>query len=656
MKAKIVYGLFLNFMMVNILFSQNKELDSLWRIFNSTSQTDTNRLNAINQLAFKYRINQKTDSAILLANLEFEMAKKYTPDKNNIWLGKALFILGNTYLEKNDYTKGLEYHLKAIDIFKELDNKNMMAKSYGALAMFANIQKDYTKAEKYSLLKLDIHTKIADKNLIAGSNLDLGDYYRQQGKYNLGLFYLNKALVYYKSIGDTQKIMNTYNNLSVNYFEQKKYQNAIDYILITLPYSKQKNDNWAVMVSYALLGQYNCKILKYNNAIAYSDSAKKLNENLNNVGINKFINETFAEAYSKIGNYQKAYECYVLYSTLKDSMDNNIDNNALNEVKSKLENEKRILEEAKQKEILEANKNQQQLIMYSVIGILLVVSVFSILLYKRFKLTNKQKGIIEVQKHLVEEKHKEITDSINYAERIQRSFLATKQLLDENLKDYFVFFQPKDIVSGDFYWASKLSNDNFALVTADSTGHGVPGAIMSLLNITSIESALKDGFTSPSEILNDTRKMIIDRLKKDGSAEGGKDGMDASLICFDFKNNKFSYSAANNPIWIVREKQILELSPDKMPVGKHDKDFVPFTQHEIELQKGDVVYTLTDGMPDQFGGPKGKKFMYKKLKELLVSIAHLPMQEQKETLQTALNNWKGDLEQVDDVCVIGVSV
>jgi serine phosphatase RsbU (regulator of sigma subunit) len=179
---------------------------------------------------------------------------------------------------------------------------------------------------------------------------------------------------------------------------------------------------------------------------------------------------------------------------------------------------------------------------------------------------------------------------------------------------------------------------------------------MSILNISSLEHTVEEGVLEPAEILNHTRNRIIKRLKKDGSAEGGKDGMDCSLISFDFINNKLIYAAANNPIWIVREAQLLEFAPDKMPVGKHDKDHIPFTQHTIDLQKGDVVYTLTDGMPDQFGGPKGKKFMYKNLKELLAGIAHLPMSAQQETLTSSFNNWKGSLEQIDDVCLIGVRI
>ncbi|MDG1476042.1 MAG: SpoIIE family protein phosphatase, partial [Vicingaceae bacterium] len=269
---------------------------------------------------------------------------------------------------------------------------------------------------------------------------------------------------------------------------------------------------------------------------------------------------------------------------------------------------------------------------------------------------NKERDLAQGQKEIIEEAHREITDSINYAERIQRSFLATKEMLDENLKDYFVFFQPKEAVSGDFYWAGKLNNGNFAVVNADSTGHGVPGAIMSILNISSIEKAVENKLTDPSEIFNATRKTIIERLKKDGSEEGGKDGMDASIISFDFANSKFSYTAANNPIWVIRKGEVIIIKPEKMPVGKHEFDHVPFTQQEFELQKGDIVYTITDGFQDQFGGEKGKKFMVKRLRELLLSISHLPMQEQQQELNNIFFKWKGNEEQVDDVCVIGVRV
>ncbi|MFT4602945.1 MAG: serine phosphatase RsbU (regulator of sigma subunit) [Arenicella sp.] len=263
---------------------------------------------------------------------------------------------------------------------------------------------------------------------------------------------------------------------------------------------------------------------------------------------------------------------------------------------------------------------------------------------------------ITQQKEIVEEAHKEITDSINYAERIQRSFLASEALLNENLGEHFIYFNPKEAVSGDFYWAGNLDNGNFAVSCADSTGHGVPGAIMSILNISSIEKAVENKATKPAEIFNQARKLIIDRLKKDGSLEGGKDGMDASLISFNPEKTLMQYVAAGNPIWVIRNGELIDIKAEKMPVGKHDHDHIPFEGGEFELQKGDIIYSLTDGYQDQFGGEKGKKYKVKPFKRLLLDIFELPMQEQHQKISDTFDEWKGDLEQVDDVCIIGVRI
>jgi serine phosphatase RsbU (regulator of sigma subunit)/streptogramin lyase len=270
------------------------------------------------------------------------------------------------------------------------------------------------------------------------------------------------------------------------------------------------------------------------------------------------------------------------------------------------------------------------------------------------EIEDKQKVLEQTHEKLAEH-HKEITDSINYAERIQKSFLATKELLDANLCDYFVFFRPKDVVSGDFYWASKLKNNNFSFCCADSTGHGVPGAIMSILNISSLEKSIENE-TEPNLILNQTRKIIIERLKKDGSPEGGKDGMDCSLLVLNPEKTVLTFSAANNPVIIIRNNEIVEFKADKMPVGKHDRDTVSFTLQELELQKGDVIYALTDGFPDQFGGDKGKKYMIKNLKNFFLLISNLSMQEQEQKLANEFDSWKQSAEQIDDVCIIGVRV
>lgn len=274
-----------------------------------------------------------------------------------------------------------------------------------------------------------------------------------------------------------------------------------------------------------------------------------------------------------------------------------------------------------------------------------------------------EKKIVEKQKQIIEEKHKEMTDSIHYAERIQRALLANKKLLDEHLlskdatgRDYFIFFRPKDVVSGDFYHAVSLGKNNFILTTADSTGHGVPGAIMSILNMACLDKAIGKGLTSPELILNETRRLVIESLRNDGSTEGGRDGMDGCMLSFDFEHQRLHFAGANNPVWVIRGREIIELKANRFPVGKHDKDQTPFSLFTLPLQKQDMIYCFTDGFPDQFGGPNGKKFKHKQLQQLLLSLSQLPLAVQKQGLSDAFDSWKGEQEQVDDVTVIGIRI
>lgn len=255
---------------------------------------------------------------------------------------------------------------------------------------------------------------------------------------------------------------------------------------------------------------------------------------------------------------------------------------------------------------------------------------------------------ILLQKETIEYKNQEMMDSIRYAMRIQTTLLASKSLLDKHLGDYFVLFKPKDIVSGDFYWATE-KNGCFYLAVCDSTGHGVPGAFMSLLNISFMNEAISEkGMTSPDEVFNHTRQRLIENVAQEGS----QDGMDGILLCFDRKNNTLTYAAANNHPVLV-DHTVTELSKDKMHVGLSFRKEV-FTNKTVKFTAGDNLYLYTDGFADQFGGPKGKKFKHRQLNALLQQIAHKPMEEQRETLDRTLESWKGELEQVDDILVIGI--
>ena len=264
---------------------------------------------------------------------------------------------------------------------------------------------------------------------------------------------------------------------------------------------------------------------------------------------------------------------------------------------------------------------------------------------------------IEFQNEVLEEKNREIMDSITYAKRIQNTLLASETLLKENLPEYFILYKPKAVVSGDFYWASKVSDTNFLLLTGDCTGHGVPGAFMSLLNMSVLrEIIMGQNIYRPDQILNLQRDTIINALNSDAAADQSRDGMDCVLCSFDFTTRKVQFSCANNPIWILRGNEIITFKRDKQPIGLHVGNPKDYTLQTFDLHVGDIVYTFTDGFADQFGGPRGKKFKYGQLKKQFISINKQSMSQQKSILENTFNTWKGSLEQVDDVLVIGIKI
>ncbi len=252
---------------------------------------------------------------------------------------------------------------------------------------------------------------------------------------------------------------------------------------------------------------------------------------------------------------------------------------------------------------------------------------------------------------IIREKNKEITDSIQYAKRIQEAILPSNSVFKSKFPESFIFYQPKDIVAGDFYWLLEIDNWVF-VAAADCTGHGVPGALVSIVCNNALNRSVKEfGLREPGQILDKTRTLVLETFtNKDAEV---KDGMDISLLAFDTTNNSLFWSGANNPLWYYSNGQLHEITAHKQPVGKVDNPSV-FTSHKIELQKGDFLFLFTDGFADQFGGPKEKKFKYKQLQELLLDTITKSPDEVKIILNQTFSNWKGDLEQTDDVLLIGI--
>jgi serine phosphatase RsbU (regulator of sigma subunit) len=304
-------------------------------------------------------------------------------------------------------------------------------------------------------------------------------------------------------------------------------------------------------------------------------------------------------------------------------------------------------------------EKQKSIIWLSAI-FLVIVTFLGGLAYRSYRLKNKaniliskQKEKIEVQHEVLEEQHREITDSINYAKRIQDAILPPLKLVRGYMPDSFILYQPKDIIAGDFYWMEGI-NKLIIFAAADCTGHGVPGAMVSVVCHNAMNRAVREfKLVEPDEILNKTREIVLETFEK--SDEDVRDGMDIALCTINTESNKLSFAGANNGLYFIRNGEINQIKPDKQPIGKFD-DAKPFSKQEIQLEKGDVLYTFSDGYADQFGGPKGKKFMYKPFRELLLSIHQKPMDDQHNILMDTFENWRGSIEQIDDVCIIGVRI
>ncbi|MBL4623524.1 MAG: tetratricopeptide repeat protein [Flavobacteriales bacterium] len=685
--------------------NEAKKIDSLNQILNSTNNKEE-----LASAYFEKSKISKRDSAIVLQNKAIDILNSQGNNKNLDLLSNLYLYLGHNHISKGNYQDAIEPLTQALNGFENLKDTAMQAKCYNYLAMSYRNTRGYSRAVQYFKKSFTLSQIAGNQILSSAILINMGDVYGEQLNIEAALKNYKESLIIKKKINHKPGIGNCYLRIGNVYLSQKKYDAARLNFEKALEIFEKIDYQINLSNAYSYMGKINLAEGDYNSAESYAqkalDIAIKTNQKSTIFYALSFLNEVYNKkgsprmglkfgqealnlydsiysrskykvykniqsSYISLHDYKNAYKYHMLYIINKDSAINQENKKEAYAVKIEADYVKQHLTDSlaftqkeKLKQIehsaqLEEEENQRY-ILYGSLIFFLFLGGLAFRGYQRKKKDNpiiiKQKEEVELAHIELEEKSQEIMDSINYAERIQRSFLATEELLNENLGEHFVFFQPKEAVSGDFYWAGKLANGNFAMVNADSTGHGVPGAIMSILNISSIEKAIEKGLTKPSEIFNDTRKTIIERLKKDGSEEGGKDGMDASIISFDFKNANFSFTAAQNPIWIIRKGELIEIKPEKMPIGKHNNDTIPFVGGEFETKKGDIIYTLTDGFQDQFGGPKGKKFMIKKMREYILSISHLPMNQQHQKIKETFNTWKGNLEQIDDVCILGVKI
>jgi len=651
-----------------------------------------------NNLGFYYFSLDDNNKAIDNFNKAIALSKEIN---NLMVIPVALNNLGFIYKQEGDILKALDYYHQSLKLNQELKEESEIALALNNIGGIYFKQKEYDKALKYYLDALLIEKKSGTKNGEARLYSNIGSVYKEQNKLIEAIDYFNYSVKIYTQIGNKKGLATSLSkqaSLELKMLSNEednnvqlqnilaKHQKALE---IYTAIDDNEGKSYALnnmSLTYKKIGaiqlayNYAQKSLSIAQKLGFPESIKNSAELLKDIAMLK-------------KDFKKAYQMQELFYAMQDSISNQSIKETTIQKQYQYEYEKKSITDslatAAAQKIKDINYHQEihQQKTYTIIG---VVSLFfmilvALVIYKGYH--NKKKSNLELaeKNKVIETKNSEITDSINYAKRIQTAIIPPTEELNQHLKNGFVFYQPKDIVAGDFYWMETVSvianeervnqsqdkdeiaspdslhaqsrNDVVLFAAADCTGHGVPGAMVSVVCHNALNRAIREyKLVEPAAILNKTREIIIETFQR--SRDNNtiiKDGMDIALCAINFNTNTLQFSGANNPLYIIRNNELLETKPDKQPVGKHHNE-KPFTNHTIKLIKNDCIYTFSDGYADQFGGPKGKKFMYKQFKELLIAINNKDMDEQKNILINNFIDWKGDLEQLDDVCIIGVRV
>ena len=581
--------------------------------------------------------------------------------KDTLELGVYYGRLGLAYSSIGNYDKALENQFKSIEIRKKSKRTYELNYNYNNVASIYSDQGFYNKALKFYEKSLEIKYQFKDTLNYSTSFINIGYTYRRLKNYDKALDYLNKALesVIYSYNPDEIEYSAFYGMGDV-YFEQINFKKALDFFEKSVDVGEKFNMTQSIARSRMRIGEIYFKANNYELALKNFKIAKEIAVEFNSdISLNSYVYKRFYELHKRNGNFKEALINYELYKVLADSL------NSMNGIafeKNRELNQKYLLKKqtdsikhldeiliqqaqtlAKEEQLKNETQRRNGLI---VISLLILVSLG--LVFNQLKKVRKGKA-------LVEEKQQEITDSINYAKRLQQGILVPFDLVQSWLSESFILFKPKDIVSGDFYWIEKVGNKMYFAV-ADCTGHGIPGALVSIICSNALTKSLYEDFTyEPSRILDNTRAIVEERFVR--SKDEIKDGMDISLCCLNVEDKSITWAGAMNPLWVVRKgsKEVEELKPDRQSIGMVEKP-KRYKQHEVKLAKGDSVYLFSDGYQDQFGGEKGRKYMKGRFKKFILSVQDQDMQTQLTSFEKEFNSWKGDREQIDDVCVMGVRI
>lgn len=656
-----------------------------------------------------YQLLNQFDSAIYYYKKGILIAESNQLD--TIYSSLA-YNLGLVLSTTGNYQEAIEYALSGLEIDKKNNNLRYVSSSLNGIAIIYQRWDTYDKALEYQLESIKISEKANDQKEIANGNYNLGNIYCKLDKVEQGLKYLNLARDKYiellksdttnfdyrqglsealyscggiylnrgefdKAISEYNKslaikhktldklgISNIYNQLGTIYVSQEKYPLAIRSFFQSLQYKKLINDPKGIAIAFFNIANVYYRQGEINKSESFLQKCIETAKPAHEKEILKEAYWLLSEIFDIKNSKEKAFEYYKLYKAYSDSVMNENTAKIVEELSVKYETEQKEKDNQILSLTIKKQKNRAVLLAGIIILVLIIVIVLYIL-YRSKQKTNKiissknslleeQNTRIANQNKIIESKNRDMTDSILYAKRIQESLLTKTSELNKTLTDAFILLKPKDIVSGDFYWFGKTKN-KFVFSAIDCTGHGVPGAFMSMLGNSFMENIVyKDGITSPDKILDELNKTVQTSLKQ--AETNNQDGMDMAICSIDLTTGLVEFSGAKNPLVYVQNHELTTIKGDKYPIGRSLYESVKFTKHEIKPQSPTCFYMFSDGYADQFGGPDNSKFKTPNLRSLLLKIHEKSMQEQQTILDKTIEDWKNDQEQIDDILIVGFKI
>lgn len=649
-----------------IFFGQNPITDSLKKIASRVEKDSAAKLYVKVANIFT---GVNSDSVRIYASIADKMASE-----NSVVKGDVLVQFGNSYHMENKLDTAIIYFEKALVYFKKIKNEKGIGKVYQSFGLVKRTLGDISGSIEDNKKALEIYKKMNWTLGVVNIYNNISSAYNSLNNRTEAIKFARLAFANSKLLGDSLKYFGMMSEYGCKLTSVNKLDSALYYINSASSYLERNNMYNLLIPAYTDLAivvntdtKEGIKIAKQ--ALLKAKKYSVLSGAQDNL---KYIYKYLAEVYLKENKRDSASFYFARTINFSDSLNIEDAIQRSKEIETKYETEKKELQIKNQSLQIESgqkeNAAKNKLLLIVIVG-LCGIAIFAFSAFKNYKRTKKANSLINEQKHLLEVKQKEIIDSINYAKRLQEAILPPLDFVNNYLPQNFILYKPKDIVAGDFYWAesvsfngSKNASDLFYIAAADSTGHGVPGALVSVVCSNALNRSLKEfHITETGKILDKARELVIETFEKSNSSV--LDGMDISLLCIDRKNKKISWSGANNPLWYLRplnkenelENKLIEIKGDKQPVGKTEEP-KPFTTHHIEYQENAIFYLFTDGLPDQFGGVNGKKFKYKQFSEVLNRNYNLPMIDQLNMLNKTFDDWKRNLEQTDDVCIIGIKV